>query len=153
MIKLFEQFNNEQEIKDICTKYDIENYIINPDGSIDVSFNTGLGFNSQIYGLALQADGKIIVGGNFTKFNGMSVNRIVRLLSDGTLDTSFNVGLGADEIIETVLVLPDGKIVVGGRFSTFNGIAHNRLVRLDFNGSVDAGFVTGLGFDKNVYQF
>ena len=122
-----------------------------PDGSIDVSFNTGLGFNSQIYGLALQADGKIIVGGNFTKFNGMSVNRIVRLLSDGTLDTSFNVGLGADEIIETVLVLPDGKIVVGGRFSTFNGIAHNRLVRLDFNGSVDSGFVTGLGFDKNVY--
>ncbi len=36
MIKLFEQFNNEQEIHDICKKYNIENYTINSDGSIDV---------------------------------------------------------------------------------------------------------------------
>ena len=36
MIKLFEQFNNEQEIHEICKKYKIKNYTINPDGSIDV---------------------------------------------------------------------------------------------------------------------
>lgn len=123
-----------------------------PDGSIDVSFNTGgVGFNSQVFGLALQPDGKIIVGGNFTKFNGLSVNRIVRLLSDGTLDASFNIGLGSDNIVESVIVQPDGKIVVGGRFLTFNGITHNRLVRLNMDGSVDVGFLTGLGFDNNVY--
>lgn len=120
-------------------------------GSLDVSFNTGLGFNSQIYGVALQADGKIIVGGNFTKYNGVSVNRIARLFSDGTLDASFTSGLGADEVVESVIVQPDGKIVLGGRFLTFNGIAHNRIVRLNMDGSVDAGFITGLGFDKNVY--
>ena len=121
------------------------------DGSLDVSFNTGLGFNSQIYGVALQADGKIIVGGNFTKYNGVSVNRIARLFSDGTLDASFTSGLGADQIVESVSVQSDGKIVLGGRFLTFNGVIHNRIVRLNIDGSVDAGFVTGLGFDKNVY--
>ncbi len=42
MIKLFEQFNNEQEIIDICTEYGIENYTINPDGSIDVDDSVGL---------------------------------------------------------------------------------------------------------------
>lgn len=121
------------------------------DGSIDISFNTGLGFNSQIYGIALQADGKIIVGGNFTKCNGVSVNRIARLFSDGTLDASFNTGLGVDEIVETVIVQSNGKIVLGGRFLTFNGIIHNRIVRLNMDGSVDTDFFTGLGFDKNVY--
>lgn len=121
------------------------------DGAIDVSFNTGLGFNSQIYGIALQADGKIIVGGNFTKCNGVSINRIARLFSDGTLDASFNIGLGADQIVESVIVQPDGKIVVGGRFLTFNGIVQNRIVRLNMDGSVDTGFFTGLGFDKNIY--
>ena len=42
MIKLFEQFNNEQEIIEICKKYNIENYTINPDGSIDVNGNVSL---------------------------------------------------------------------------------------------------------------
>ena len=123
-----------------------------PDGSVDLSFNTGgAGFNSQIYGLALQPDGKIIVGGNFTKFNGSNVNRLVRLLPDGTLDTSFTIGLGADAIVESVLVQPDGKVVVGGRFSSFNGSVHSRLVRLNIDGSVDTSFIIGAGFDKNVY--
>ena len=122
-----------------------------PNGAIDVAFNTGVGFNIQVYTLALQPDGKIIVGGNFTKFNGSTVNRLVRLFPDGTLDTSFNIGLGADAIVESVLIQPDGKVVVGGRFSVFNGVAHNRLVRLNTDGSIDASFTTGAGFDKNVY--
>ena len=124
---------------------------ISPSGSIDASFNTGLGFNNQVYAIALQADGKIIAGGNFTKFNGSNVNRIIRLLPDGTIDTNFNVGLGADAIVESVIVQPDGKVVVGGRFSSFNGSVHSRLVRLNTDGSVDVSFITGAGFDKNVY--
>ena len=44
MIKLFEQFNNEQEIIEICKKYNIENYTINPDGSIDVDGNVDLSY-------------------------------------------------------------------------------------------------------------
>ena len=121
------------------------------DGSIDASFNTGLGANGFIYGAALQPDGKIIIVGNFTKFNNIPTNRIARLFPDGTLDTGFNIGSGADAIVEAVLLQADGKIVLGGRFSTFNGISYNRMVRLNADGSIDSGFSVGAGFDKNVY--
>nr|WP_315191580.1 T9SS sorting signal type C domain-containing protein [uncultured Flavobacterium sp.] len=121
------------------------------DGSIDPSFIVGTGANNQIYAIALQLDGKILIGGNFTNYNGTLVNRIIRLLPDGTIDASFNVGLGADAIVETVLLQSDGKIVVGGRFVTFNGNSYNHLVRLNVDGSIDAGFSIGTGFDKYVY--
>ncbi|TDD78076.1 T9SS sorting signal type C domain-containing protein [Flavobacterium caseinilyticum] len=122
------------------------------DGSADATFSVGTGFNNQVYALALQPDGKIIVAGNFTSYNGILINRIARLLSDGTLDSSFNVGAGADAIIEIVVLQPDGKILLGGQFSFFNGLSYNRVVRLHTNGSIDYGFSTGVGFDKNVYS-
>lgn len=121
------------------------------DGTLDTTFNSGTGFNNQIYTLALQLDGKTIVGGNFTNYNGVLINRIARLLPDGTIDSSFNVGLGADAIVETVLIQTDGKILVGGRFTFFNGSLCNRLIRLNTNGSIDYSFSVGLGFDKYVY--
>ena len=122
-----------------------------PEGAIDPTFVTGNGFNNQVYALALQEDGKIIVGGNFTSYNGTAVNRIVRLSADGSIDASFNIGLGADAIVEVLLIQADGKILLGGRFSTFNGISHSKLVRLNTNGSVDSGFSIGMGFDKYVF--
>lgn len=122
-----------------------------PDGEIDNTFITGSGFNSQVYALDLQPDGKLIVAGNFTTFNGSTAGRIVRLLENGLRDTSFNAGLGADAIIETVLVQSDGKILVAGRFNTFNGLLYSRLVRLNSNGSIDTSFTIGSGFDKYVY--
>jgi len=122
-----------------------------PDGGIDATFNTGTGFNNQIYSIAIQPDQKIIVGGNFTSYNGSPAARIIRLLPDGSRDSSFNPGLGASAIIDVVLVQPDGKILVGGRFSTFDSNLFSGLVRLNANGSIDSGFNTGTGVDKNVY--
>lgn len=138
------------------TKYNdvISNRIVRifPDGTLDNTFNIGSGFNSQIYAMAIQDDGKVIVSGNFTTYNGSTGGgRIIRLLSDGSRDTSFNVGLGADAIIEAILIQPDGKILAGGRFNTFNGNTFARLVRLNSNGSIDSSFNIGNGFDKNVY--
>ncbi|MFV8388797.1 T9SS sorting signal type C domain-containing protein [Flavobacterium sp. LB1P71] len=120
-------------------------------GDLDASFTTGIGAGNQIYAVALQPDGKIIITGNFTTYNGISSNRIARVLPDGTLDSGFNIGLGADAIVETVLLQPDGKIVLGGRFTTFNGVSYNKMVRLNTDGSIDTGFVIGIGFDKYVY--
>jgi uncharacterized delta-60 repeat protein len=121
-------------------------------GDLDATFSIGTGFNNQVYALAVQPDGKIIVGGNFTSYNGVLRNRIVRLLPDGTLDSGFIIGSGADAIVENILVEPDGKIVLGGQFSFFNGISYNRIVRLNADGSIDSGFSIGVGFDKNVYS-
>jgi uncharacterized delta-60 repeat protein len=123
-----------------------------PDGAIDDAFNIGSGFNSQVYTMALQSDGKVIVAGNFTQYNNdKSVIRIVRLLPNGSRDLTFNVGTGADAIIESMLIQPDGKILVGGRFNTFNGRSILRLVRLNPDGSIDTSFNIGTGFDKNVF--
>ena len=122
-----------------------------PNGDLDATFAIGTGANNQIYTVVLQPDGRIIIAGNFTNYNGVSVNRVARLLPDGTLDLSFNTGLGADAIVETLLLQPDGKIVLGGRFTTFNGLSYNKMVRLNADGSIDFGFVIGAGFDKYVY--
>jgi uncharacterized delta-60 repeat protein len=124
-----------------------------PDGLVDNTFNIGSGFNSQVYVMAMQSDGKIIAAGNFTNYNSPANSqfRIVRLLSNGSRDTSFNIGRGADGIIETVLIQPDGKILVGGRFTTFDGNLTPKLVRLNSDGSIDTTFNIGTGFDKYSY--
>ncbi|CAN5777511.1 hypothetical protein BH11VER1_BH11VER1_22360 [soil metagenome] len=96
--------------------------------------------NTVVYDIARQPDGKYIVAGNFTTMNGVSRNRVARLHTDGTLDTSFNPGTGANGIVYAVLLQPDGKIILGGRFTTFNGIAREYLVRLNADGSVDTSF-------------
>jgi uncharacterized delta-60 repeat protein len=137
------------------TKYDetLINKIVrvSPDGTVDDTFIVGTGFNSQVYALAVQSDHKILVGGNFTRYNDMSSGRLIRLLPNGLPDVSFDVGLGADAIIETVLVQPDNKILVGGHFSSFNGKMVSRLVRLNADGSLDPAFNIGNGFDKYIY--
>ena len=122
-----------------------------PDGAVDDTFNLGTGFNSQVYAIAIQSDNRILIGGNFTKYNDMPSGRLIRLLPNGLRDTSFNVGLGADAIIEVILIQPDQKILVGGHFSNFSGQLISRLVRLNPDGSIDSGFNVGIGFDKYIY--
>ncbi|SEP11977.1 delta-60 repeat domain-containing protein [Flavobacterium sp. CF108] len=139
------------------TKYNDQLYNrivrISSDGSIDNSFNIGSGFNSQIYAMALQSDNKIIVAGNFERYNGnSSIIRMVRLLPDGSNDPTFNAGFSADAIIDDILIQPDGKILVGGRFTTFNKQPYQHFVRLNTDGSIDTSFNIGDGFDKNVYS-
>ncbi|MBP4138049.1 delta-60 repeat domain-containing protein [Flavobacterium geliluteum] len=122
-----------------------------PNGDFDATFDTGTAANSIVYALAIQPDQKIIVAGNFTKFNNQTVGRIVRLMPDGSTDTSFNTGLGADAIIDVIAIQQDGKILAGGRFSTFNGVLSPHIVRLNADGTIDTDFAVGAGFDKNVY--
>jgi len=75
---------------------------------------------------------------------------LVKLNLDLTLDTSFDVGVGFDEILYTgcsILEQPDGKIIVTGTFLTYQGVTKNRIVRLNTDASIDATFITGTGFD------
>ena len=130
---------------------------IKTDGSIDTDFatNSGTGFDNYIEAIAIQSDGKILVGGNFTSYNGTSANNIVRLNSDGTLDTVFmtTVGDGASSSISSIILQNDGKILLGGWFNTFNGQAANRLVRLNSTGTIDTEFTNNQsgGFNHAVY--
>jgi hypothetical protein len=82
-----------------------------------------------------QTDGKILVGGNFTLYNGVTRNRIVRLNSDGTIDNAFNIGTGfTGDTLTTMILQPDGKILVGGNFTSYNSTTRNRITRLVFTG-------------------
>lgn len=114
---------------------------LNSDGTRDNSFNIGTGAGFPVRSIVVQSDGKIIVGGSFSDFNGKSVGRIIRLNPDGTKDITFNVGTGFNSDVYSLMLLPNNKIIVGGLFSSFNGIAVKRVIVLQENGSVDNNFV------------
>lgn len=116
-----------------------------PNGSIDTGFNPGSGANAVVYALARQADGKVLIGGDFSSFNGVARGRIARLHPDGSLDTSFAIGSGANGTVYAILPQPDGRILVGGAFTSYDGSAAEYLVRLNADGSRDTGF-TGPNF-------
>ncbi len=123
---------------------------INSDGTIDKSFNGGLGANDIIYKISLQNDGKIIICGNFTQYNGISTNRIARLNSDGTLDETFVVGSGANETVYTTSIQNDGKIIIGGSFTKFNNISKYYIARINTDGSIDYTFTNIAEINDNV---
>lgn len=116
-------------------------------GVLDTSFDQGPGGSPMpasprllVNALARQPDGKVIVGGAFTSMRNVSRSRIARLNIDGTLDNSFNPGTGPNGDVYSILVLPDGHILVGGTFLTWNGGARKALVRLNEDGSLDSSF-------------
>lgn len=103
---------------------------LNADGSIVSSFNPGSGANGTVLDIAPQSDGRILIGGAFTTYNEISRNRLARLNADGSLDTTFNVGTGADGTVYTLAPQPSGKILIGGFFANYNGKTSNRLARI-----------------------
>jgi len=125
---------------------------LNSDGSKDTSFNIGSGFNGNVNAVAIQSDGKILIGGDFTTFTGSSQNRLIRLNTNGSKDSSFNIGTGFDSQIQSVSIQSDGKILVGGQFTEFKGNLQNYLIRLNTNGSKDETFDIENGFDATVYS-
>lgn len=102
-----------------------------PDG-----FNPGA--NNPVQALAVQADGKILVGGEFTQLGGAIRNRIGRLNLDGTLDTTFNPG--ANNAVYAIAVQSDGRILVGGDFTSLAGTTRSRIGRLNPDGTLDTAF-------------
>lgn len=132
---------------------------LNADGSLDTAFNTNLGasFNGSVNTLALQPDGKVLVGGTFASLNGGGAASLVRLNADGTRDTSFTISIGQGSYVGSVLVQPDGKVVVTGIINVI-GANTTSIVRLMATGALDTGFTVpassltynGNYFDPNV---
>jgi hypothetical protein len=106
------------------------------DGGINdrtfTEFDVYSGFSSNVISIAVQSDGKVVIGGDFRTFNGVTAIRIARLNSDGTLDTTFttNTGTGFNESVQSIAIQSDGKIVCGGEFTGFNSINRTRLARI-----------------------
>ncbi|MBL7963120.1 MAG: T9SS type A sorting domain-containing protein [Flavobacteriales bacterium] len=123
---------------------------LNTDGSVDSTFTQGFGPDQEIYAMTLQPDGRILIGGSFTQVNGVPRNRIARLNDDRSLDTSFVPGAGADLAIATMALQANGKVLIGGAFTTYDGIPRTRVARVNSDGSLDFSFDPGSGPDAVV---
>jgi len=125
---------------------------LNADGTLDATFNPGTGANLYVREIAVQADDKIIITGDFTTYNGTGRNRIARLNTNGTLDATFTPGTGANALITACVLQSDGKVVIGGSFTTYNGTGRNRIARLNADGTLDAAFNPGTGADGTIHD-
>jgi len=119
-------------------------------GSLDPTFIVGTGTNNRIFAMVAQSDGKLVIGGAFTMYNGSTRNRIARVERTGALDATFTIGSGLNGQVNVLALAPDGKILLGGQFTTVSGASSNRIARLNTNGSRDLSFVVGTGFNTAV---
>lgn len=146
---------------------------INKEGVLDISFNSGdvelaedaiTGLTSAALSLPgwellecaslgsplitsckLDAAGRLIVSGAFTSIGGVKRQHIARLLDDGKVDPSFDPGIGPDGPVVATHIQPDGRILVGGAFKTFQGQPRLGIARLNEDGSLDTRFDPGAG--------
>ena len=123
--------------------------LLNTDGSLNTDFYAGTGANSYVYAIVVQPDGMVLIGGAFTSYNGTARHYIARLAANGTLDAGFKPGIGGDRQILAMALQPDGKIIIGGDFTYYNGTSYNRIVRLNENGTLDTSFSSGAGLDNS----
>lgn len=118
-------------------------------GELDSSFEATL---DSVYGYArtaaVQADGKVIVGGYFRTLNGERRDNLVRLNTDRSIDSTFASNVYG--IVLAIAIQTDGKIVGGGDFTGVNGASRNRIARLNQDGSLDTTFNPGAGADNTV---
>ena len=124
---------------------------LNTDGTIDNTFNSGSGFNNGVTSIAIQSDGKIVVGGYFNYYSGVTANYIIRLNTDGTIDNTFNSGSGFSNDVQVIVIQGDGKILIGGYFIQYSGVTVNYIIRLNTDGTIDNTFDSGSGFNNHVY--
>ena len=104
---------------------------LNPDGTLDTAFDAN-NVNGTVFAIALQADGKILVGGDFFTIGGQTRIRIARLDAATGLADSFDPN--ANSTVLSIAVQADGKILVGGNFigaNSIGGQTRNRIARLD----------------------
>ncbi|HSD08143.1 T9SS sorting signal type C domain-containing protein [Flavobacterium sp.] len=130
---------------------------ISADGVLDTAFNSNItaGTTGTISKVIIQQDKKILICGSFTSFNGITTRGLIRLNGNGTVDTSFNtnLGAGADNNILAIDLQTDGKIVLGGAFTSFNGVAVGRIIRLNSDGTIDGTFNNAkAGFANGIVQ-
>jgi uncharacterized delta-60 repeat protein len=122
------------------------NYLarLNSDGSVDTNFSAGLGTggNNSVLALAIDSQQRILVGGEFTRFNGVTRSGITRLNTNGTADPTINFGSGADGgFVDTIVIQSNDEIDLAGGFTSFEGIPQNNFVRV-YGGSINSAYGT-----------
>jgi uncharacterized delta-60 repeat protein len=123
-------------------------------GVLDASFATGSGPNAAVFALAAYPtnspfSGRVLIGGAFTNVNNFTLNHIARLNGDGSVDTNFDLNLGANDTVRAIAIQTDGGILIGGDFTSVNGTSLNHIARLNTDGTLDTNFVANVGAAVN----
>ncbi|HZV36467.1 MAG TPA: immunoglobulin domain-containing protein, partial [Verrucomicrobiae bacterium] len=131
---------NFQVFGQTTTHFDIVR--LNVDGSVDGTFTNSVPSGQSIFAVALQTDGKILIGGTMQQVGGTNHNLIARLNTDGTVDNSFNAGTISGNMVNAIAVQNDGNILMGGSFSQFvtYGLTRLNIARLTTNGTPDISY-------------
>jgi uncharacterized delta-60 repeat protein len=125
----------------------------NSDASLNLSFNPAGGVtNGSINAFAIQPDGNVIIAGSFTTNNPVSRQNIARVNQSGVLDSTFNAGYIGGGSIQAVVLQTDGKVIVGGGFTSINGYSRLGVARLNTNGTVDTTFVLSPGIANPTFD-
>src|SRR5207244_11352311 len=102
-------------------------------GGLDSSFDSGVGTGGNVFALALQHNGQIVLGGRFVQYAGINRTFIARVFSNGSLDPGFNPV--PNNWVQSLAVEPDDRILVGGFFTAINGVCRSRIACLTPFGS------------------
>ena len=127
---------------------------LNSDGSVDTSFTgssiPSVGSTSLYMTAITQSDGKILLGGSFISYNPVRRSGTALLNMDGSLDNDFANDIGADDSVSSVIAQADGKVLIAGNFTHYNGTYRNRIARLNIDGTLDTSFNPGQGVSQYV---
>lgn len=121
--------------------------LLDANGSIDTADSwANPAVNSTVYAVVAQADNNIVLGGSFTSVNATSRRRLARVNTSGTLDGTYGTTTnGPSDTVVSILLIQTapntGSCMIGGNFTTVNGLAHHRLARVDTSGLADPAFV------------
>ncbi|OUJ71638.1 hypothetical protein BXP70_21400 [Hymenobacter crusticola] len=126
---------------------------LNADGTLAADFTPGsgpmqAGYAGPVAAMTVQPDGKILLGGLFSSYDGVAANSLVRLNANGSVDQTFTTALnkgfvdsyGRAADVQGVVIQPDGKVLVCGTFENYNNTGRSGLVRLNSDGSLDVSF-------------
>lgn len=117
---------------------------LDPNFNPSITGSSGLNVSAGVG----QPDGKVIVAGQFVAVNKYAAPGFARINSDGSLDESFQTGAGFSGTVNAMVRQNDGKIIVVGKFTAYNNLPASNIVRLNTDGTIDASFNTGTGFDN-----
>ncbi len=126
---------------------------LNDDGSIDSTFMMSLNYYNSNTGLFKTikqlSNGTIIVGGDFPHFRGEYYKNLVLLNADGSINASLDSTRKFNGAVNKIIEDQNGKIVVIGDFTHYNGQLHSKIIRFNSDFTIDATFVTGQGFSTS----
>lgn len=121
----------------------------NANGSIDSSFSVeGQNAFLQVSDWEIQPDGKLLVAANFYLSSGSPQKRLIRLNTNGSVDNSFTFSnMLQSNRVNAIQLLPNGQIMVGGSFQSYNNVTVNNVIRINDTGTLDTSFNSiGTGF-------